>query len=355
MPTTTPPHVPTLDRWRTLDHDAALAVARSAARQVGADEVEVSERTFATDRMLVASLVVDGVSFVLVPGGQASLGHDASGFVPTEEELASFRDDEWALFTEGIDPSAPPSPLVTNDEDVVELRAYLAEHLTRPRTTRVPPLLVATDPVEAGLTPVPADHPAVVAHLAECPWQPPTLGHEPDWFAQENDPTTYVRLRFGPSGEVTEAWLAAFINYDTVVDELAAQGRRLLSPDEWEWVYGLGAGTLFPWGDRFPNRYDHIADTNRIVEAVPGGMVIDDSVSNVLGLRLAVNSYKPELTSVRAEVRGGDFGESACGGMSRFYQLLLTAPAYRDPECVAAEHGRADVRHRLYRPVIPLG
>ncbi|GAA5198265.1 hypothetical protein GCM10023322_71240 [Rugosimonospora acidiphila] len=69
------------------------------------------------------------------------------------------------------------------------------------------------------------------------------------------------------------------------------------------------------------------------------------------GLRLG-DSYWPELTSVRAKVRGSDFGEASCGGRTDFFHAVLRAPAFRAPDIVACEAGKVGVRRRRYRPAI---
>jgi formylglycine-generating enzyme required for sulfatase activity len=126
---------------------------------------------------------------------------------------------------------------------------------------------------------------------------------------------------------VLGGWTPVYVTFEEVKAELTAVGQRLLSPDEWEYARGLGPGTLFAWGDRL------------------GGW---GAAETVTGLRLGASNC-PELTSVRAEVRGSDWGAADCGGLSEFRSAVVRAPAFRDPETVAGEAGKAGVRGRLYR------
>jgi hypothetical protein len=79
--------------------------------------------------------------------------------------------------------------------------------------------------------------------------------------------------------------------------------------------------------------------------------IVRRSRASPAGLRLG-DPYRPELTSVRAEVRGSDFGDASCGGRTDFFDAVLRAPAFRDPEIVAGEAGKARVGRRRYRPAI---
>jgi hypothetical protein len=80
---------------------------------------------------------------------------------------------------------------------------------------------------------------------------------------------------------------------DEAVDvPLARAGRdgwRLPTPDEWEYLYGAGARTLFPWGDGWPR--------------TPACRVDPDNFTNAFGLRFA---FKTEVTSQRGVLGGGD-------------------------------------------------
>jgi hypothetical protein len=289
----------TSERWRALDQTAAEALTEAVARAVGGESLGVRWPRSHAPALRVARIVVDGTEFVLVPGGQARLGFDADRYEPTDAEVRSFFGDHTALRSWRDSPPERPAradPLPGQlglfdtpaparrrrpSGDAATVRAHVAARVTSPRTVVVPALLVAADAVQAGTA----------------------------------EDTQGCRCAAGPAG------------YDDVVTGLATAGRRLLTPDEWEYACGLGRGTLFSWGDRMPAPRDGETPT---------------------GLRLG-DMYWPELTSVRTEVRGGDFGVLGCGGETEFHHSLLRSPAFRDPQIVAAEAGVPDVRHRRFR------
>ena len=101
---------------------------------------------------------------------------------------------------------------------------------------------------------------------------------------------------------------------------LAARGLRMPSPDEWEHACGAGASTLFRWGNGCP--------LDRIPYDDPTG---PQHHANALGLRIAYDTYRTELTSDVTAVHGGDGGESACGGYGYLLGWLPLATANRNP------------------------
>ncbi|MFF5230823.1 hypothetical protein [Dactylosporangium sp. NPDC000521] len=339
----------TLDRWCALDQRAAELLAAAVARAVGGESLGVGWPRSHAPALRVARIAVDGTEFVLVPGGPARLGFDAGRFEPADAEVRSFFGDHDALRSwRGVPPERPaatgplpgqlglfetPAPArrprtPAGDADVV--RAHVAARVTAPRTAVLPALLVAAEATQAGVTEVAPDHPVVREHLRR--HGPPARGvigmHD---AAGDHDSAVYARIELDRlTGVVRRCWTAGPAGYDEVVTGLATAGRRLLTPDEWEYACGLGRGTLFAWGDRMPAPRDRETPT---------------------GLRLG-DMYWPELTSVRTEVRGGDFGVLGCGGETEFHHSLLRAPAFRDPEIVAAEAGVPSVRRRRFRAAI---
>ncbi|MFI5912122.1 hypothetical protein [Dactylosporangium sp. NPDC051541] len=360
-----------LDDWRSLDVDRAGRYARAVAAAVGADDVELGRPDSTGQPMRLARFRISGQVYSLVPGGAAELGYDATRYQPVKAELASFLGDHDALrphpddaddggHDDGedrdvVDPWRTPLPVLPGQlellpmaavttgptpapppwrpaaGDLGDLRAYLSARLTPPRTASMPTLLVAAESATAGLLEVAPDHPDVVAFLAtRAPWKPGVLGTYGDRCVADDDRSTHVRAEFDAAGRVRQAWLAVHVTHAEVVADLAATGRRLLTPDEWEYAHGLGPGTLFPSGDRFERR------------AGP---------ETVTGLRWG-DPYYPELTAVHGEVRGSDLGNASCGGATRFYQAMVRIPAFRDAEIVAEDTARTAVRRRRYRPAM---
>nr|WP_202451574.1 hypothetical protein [Streptomyces sp. SID4948] len=127
---------------------------------------------------------------------------------------------------------------------------------------------------------------------------------------------------------------------------LAARGLRMPSSDEWEYACGAGAQTLFRWGndcplDRIPYD-DHAGPQHQL---------------NALGLRIAYETYRTELTSDVNAVHGGDGGESACGGYGALLSWLPLATANRNPamaEFVYGPEGEDLCEDFSTRPVLAL-
>ncbi|CAL9279292.1 hypothetical protein [Streptomyces sp. NPDC052644] len=127
---------------------------------------------------------------------------------------------------------------------------------------------------------------------------------------------------------------------------LAARGLRMPSPDEWEHACGAGARTLFRWGDDCPlDRVPYDAADGPQHEA------------SALGLRIAYDTYRAELSSDPTAVLGGDGGESVCGGYGALLGWLPLATANRNPhmaEFVYGEDGEDLYEDFSVRPVLPL-
>ncbi|MDH6120219.1 hypothetical protein ABH930_006181 [Kitasatospora sp. GAS204A] len=140
-----------------------------------------------------------------------------------------------------------------------------------------------------------------------------------------------------------EAFTTAFANMPAL---LAERGLRLSSPDEWEHACAAGAGTLFRWGDQCP--------LDRSPYEAPDG---PQRQRNVLGLRIAYDTYQAELTSDPSAVHGGDGGETECGGYGTLVTWLALATANRNPAMSEFLHG--DDGESMYedfsaRPVLDL-
>lgn len=114
----------------------------------------------------------------------------------------------------------------------------------------------------------------------------------------------------------------------------------------WEHACGAGSQTLFRWGDECP------------LDRIPYG---DDTGPhrrpNALGLRIAHDTYRAELTSDVTAVHGGGGGGSVCGGYGRLLAWLPPATANRNPgtaEFVYGPDGEDMYGDFSTRPVLPL-
>ncbi|WP_371500627.1 formylglycine-generating enzyme family protein [Kitasatospora sp. NBC_00374] len=114
--------------------------------------------------------------------------------------------------------------------------------------------------------------------------------------------------------------LPSFLMSVDALELPVAPGRRLPTPDEWEYACGAGARSLFRWGDTHPATADPFS--------TPDG---PQQAANAFGLRIGRDPYQAELTSDPGVVLGGDGGEATCGGYGGFRAWLPLATAYRDP------------------------
>ncbi|MFE7763714.1 hypothetical protein [Streptomyces sp. NPDC057438] len=127
---------------------------------------------------------------------------------------------------------------------------------------------------------------------------------------------------------------------------LAERGLRMPTSDEWEHACGAGAGTLFRWGDDCP------------LDRIPyGDLTGPHNEPNAFGLRIAHDTYTVELTGDTTQVRGGDGGESVCGGYGNLLAWLALATAHTHPDLVEFVYGEdGDGLHDDFsvRPVLTL-
>jgi hypothetical protein len=257
--------------------------------------VGIRQHALAGQRGAVAHFERAGVSFVLVPGGEVTLGFDASSWEPLPGESRSYRSSaaEYGL----------PKRATT----------YVRKHTRPPRQVTVPPLLVEAQPVEIAWSPLPLDteegRQLVSEHL------PPGDGPA--------DVTVYrgrrhVRLRRRTGGAI-EALSASGATHREITEQLAGQGFRLPTADEWEHLCGGGARTLYRWGDHAPaDRYP----------VDPG---FDEHLApNAFGVVMSGNPYKWELVAEPDQLRGGDGGTNICGGVGFFLGWVTLATAFED-------------------------
>jgi hypothetical protein len=331
--------------WRGLSEGAAGGIARAVARRMGVEFVRVFGHEYCGRRSPVAEFDVGGRTFCLVPGGPVRLGFDERAWWPTEEEMASFLGDPDALepFSQRDRPAHTPQ---WTGEELGAVRAHLAACTTRPREVDVPCLLVAAEAEEAGVTEVGVDHPRIREILAQGPPCEGLTTFMEGWNAPDDDTRTFRRIRFDPAGRPVQAWLVAHTTYRDVVGSLAAAGQRLLDPDEWEHAVGFGARTLFPWGDRCPDRYTAAGF------GTPDGVSTPLGVPLLSGLRFTGSGV--ELTGAVAEVRAGDGGEAEHDAAPEFHAWLTRAPSFRSVELGLHTATRVSVRRTWVRPAVPI-
>lgn len=107
--------------------------------------------------------------------------------------------------------------------------------------------------------------------------------------------------------------------YADEVEYLSAEGRRLLSPDEWEHACGAGAATLFRWGDDHPVEF-RPDEPQRGPHREP----------NAFGLEIGQDPFCAERTADPDVVCGGDGGTLIHGGSGPFLAWLGIATSFRE-------------------------
>ncbi len=110
----------------------------------------------------------------------------------------------------------------------------------------------------------------------------------------------------------------------------------LASEDEWEYLCSGGTRTLFRWGDTLKDVLDEIYDVGcdcgdeEETEEETSSML----GPNMLGLRIAYDSYKNEIIDNTQYTKGGDGGCSLCGGDGPIYVLPCYTAFYRQKDHV---------------------
>ncbi|MFC5751504.1 hypothetical protein [Actinomadura rugatobispora] len=330
-----------LEQWRDLDDRDAGRLADRIASRADAEPVETGWRPGPAGPVRYVLFRRDGELYGLVPGGGVEVGYDGARFVPSEGQLASYASSYEEYGAPGEDYGLP-----------ADIRETVDTLTSPPRAVDVPPLLVAVEARDAGLTRVAPDHPLIAEAAAMHRADPrEDRAAEPREVRVMWPPGKHAarqaRVLLTPDGTVTEAWLMFSLADD--LERMASKGMRLLTPDEWEHACGAGAATLFRWGDDCPaDRY-------------PGAtMRGDGSVEpdhgphlepNAFGLNIGQRSTLREATADPAVLCGGDGGSAVCGGSGFFLGWLPLATSYRD----GAEGPTAnEARDVLVRPAIPL-
>lgn len=194
------------------------------------------------------------------------------------------------------------------------------------REAVIGPLLVQRSPQSAGWYECPLDRldpeedEDVLEAIEEFRQGPHTSYEYSQSFRLERDSDRVVVFLFDNSesfGEWSEAELP--------------EGFTLPTEDEWEYLYGAGARTLFPWGDGIDEamRLRHVSRASQGDASEPYPL----ELPNAFGLCFPGDPYKKELVLTPDGItgKGGDGGCNLHGGLGVALGYLPTATAYRDP------------------------
>ena len=134
-----------------------------------------------------------------------------------------------------------------------------------------------------------------------------------------------------------EGKIRAFLFRDVTHEELEASlqknGFSLPSEDEWEYLAGCGARTLWCFGDE--------PDPSEVAlphEKQPKNPKFSLFEPNLFGLFIASDPYAVEIVSTPAYFKGGDGGCAFCGGAPLFESLLPASPFYAMDEAMRQDH-----------------
>ena len=303
----------TLDNWDRSTAQECRARAKQLARELPQGfafrALELHKLGDQQHRMAVYSF--EDTEFVLIPGGEVTLGYDAKRhWEPTPEEKES-----WQGTVEEYDLR-------------FSIRKYIAKVTRRPKRVSLKPFLIEIAARE--------------------------IGDEAFLPVDENSVEGLE--------EFTHVKLAKL---------LAKTGFRFPTSDEWEYACSGGATTLFRWGDHVPcDRYP--IDISPAEEEwhrqwfLSGGKLKYPPEGfasawdlhrrpNAFGIFIASDPYKNELVAELGTTRGGDGGSMICGGAGFFAGWMTLATAYFQKEaCKHDPQEPIESDFTIGRRVLPL-
>lgn len=259
----------------------------------------------------------EGRRFVFVPGNVVKLG--------------------WDGWQQGMDEATRGDLLDSLDEYGEEdVDAFLQELMSPVREAEIGPLLAECETHSAGWREVSAD---AVPALGDS-----DLAEQLEKFKESSlgQYELYQSFRLKrENGDIRVYLYEEDVTYEKWREDAFQGGFNLPTEDEWEYLYGGGCRTLFPWGDSFDYRmklrhFEELIDP----EEDKAGRPYDLELPNAFGLIFAGDPYQYELTADENGIKpkGGDGGSMICGGMGPVAGYLPNAAVYyRDPYNKEAE------------------
>lgn len=249
-----------------------------------------------------------GSEFVFIPSGEPALGWDDFAVL---DEISAAKIKEQCEFC-GSEQS---------------LREYVAQQTSPLRRAKIPAMLAERKASELSWFEAGADDARLKAY--------------------ERDIEQFLRGEYKNSSVLTlsgalklvreEGKIRAFLFRDVTHEELEASlqkdGFSLPSEDEWEYLAGCGARTLWCFGDE--------PDPSKVAlphAQQPKNPKFSLFEPNLFGLFIASDPYAVEIVSTPAYFKGGDGGCAFCGGASLFESLLPASPFYAMDEAMRQDH-----------------
>lgn len=261
----------------------------------------------------------DEQRFVFVPGDQVTLG--------------------WEKWHNGMNEETSEELHETVSEyGVQNVDSFLASQMSPVREVNIGPMLVECETIPLGWIEVTEEE----AFAQEHEDFPKALAEFKESGLKEYELHLEFKL-IQDRGEVRILWFNEGIELEDIVREEQADGFSLLTEDEWEYVYGGGCRTLFPWGDSFDYtmRLRHLGKPESPVQSEQASAdtetdgknhhLYDLELPNFFGVQFAGDPYKYELTLVAdGEVmpKGGDGGALICGGTGPLLSFLPAASVF---------------------------
>lgn len=270
----------------------------------------------------------EDTEFVYVPGNTVTLGWE-----------------QWPLEWDAETQEDLADGLGGMEMEIDEAGAMILQQMSPVRQAHIPPLLVERYTYSVGWYPYDPEQldPHEDADLLERLQSFRASSHH----SLEVDQTCLLER----DGEQVNFYL--FSDTEDVqewTEQQLAAPFTLPTEDEWEYLYGGGCRTLFPWGDNFDYtmKVKHFGDlANKHIahhaderqQAVPSDSTsasrpYDLELPNAFGLHFAGDPYRYELTLTADGQdidKGGDGGSAICGGVGVMLGYLPVATYYRNP------------------------
>lgn len=246
--------------------------------------------------------------FLFIPGDQATLG--------------------WERWEHGMDEATQQDLIESLSEyDIEDSDQFLRDQMSPLRQAIIGAMLVERVPRSAGWQEVPLEELSVLDE--------PEVESELAIFRASTYSEYERHLHFRLIRQEEGIVLYMFnedLTYDQAVSSLLDEGFSLLTEDEWEYCYGGGCRTFFPWGDSFDYNFKlkHFEDLN----ADNTSREYDLELPNAFGLHFTGDPYQCEWTTREGLLmpKGGDGGSMICGGTGVVVGYLPAAAVYyRDP------------------------
>lgn len=249
----------------------------------------------------------DEQRFVFVPGDQVTLG--------------------WEKWHHGMDEVTTADLHETaSSYGIEDIQSFLAGQMSPVREVNIGPMLVECETISLGWIEVTEEEAFAQEHGAF----PKALAEFKESGLNEYELHLEFKL-IQDNGEVRILWFNEGIELQDIIREETAAGFNLLTEDEWEYIYGGGCRTLFPWGDSFDYtmrlRYLGKKPHNQDQSDHP----YDLELPNFFGIQFAGDPYKYELTLGADEdvlPKGGDGGALICGGTGPLLSFLPAASVF---------------------------